>query len=139
MKIAYICADFGVPVFGFKGASMHVRELTKAFSKAGHSVCILSPAIEDGKRSNHLLQDLNNIDLLQISQAENHSKARDDLKEIDTFLGRQTRIRQEIRNLFYNRTLYEKALDYLKNRDVDFIYERYTLFCYFNEPSATKP
>ena len=43
MRIAYISADFGVPVFGEKGASIHVRELTRALSSLGHEVLILTP------------------------------------------------------------------------------------------------
>lgn len=50
------------------------------------------------------------------------------LKALDEFLAMKTRVRQELRNLLYNLTLYEKARDYLRANPVDFIYERYTLF-----------
>ncbi|NUR76306.1 MAG: glycosyltransferase family 4 protein, partial [Thermoleophilia bacterium] len=43
MRIAYVTADFGVPVFGTKGASIHVRELTRALVSLGHEVVILTP------------------------------------------------------------------------------------------------
>ena len=46
MNIAYISADFGVPIFGYKGASVHVREMIAALHKAGHAVCVISPAME---------------------------------------------------------------------------------------------
>jgi glycosyltransferase involved in cell wall biosynthesis len=42
----------------------------------------------------------------------------------------KTRIRQELRNLLYNLTLYDKARDDLRAHRVDFIYERYALFSY---------
>jgi len=45
MNLAYISADFGVHIFGYKGASIHVREMVTAWCNAGHSVCIVSPAI----------------------------------------------------------------------------------------------
>ena len=35
MKIAYVCADPGVPVFGNKGCSVHVQEMLRAFGRAG--------------------------------------------------------------------------------------------------------
>ena len=35
MRIAYICADLGVPVFGTKGCSIHVQEVIRALSKRG--------------------------------------------------------------------------------------------------------
>lgn len=45
MNLTYISADFGVHIFGYKGASIHVREMVTAWCNAGHSVCIVSPAI----------------------------------------------------------------------------------------------
>jgi glycosyltransferase involved in cell wall biosynthesis len=38
IRIAYICADQGVPVFGFKGSSIHVQEIVRAFIKMGAHV-----------------------------------------------------------------------------------------------------
>ena len=43
MRIAYVSGDLGVPVFGTKGASIHVRELASALRSVGHDVLILSP------------------------------------------------------------------------------------------------
>lgn len=42
MRIAYVCADFGIPVFGSKGAAIHVRELTRAFRALGNEVLIVA-------------------------------------------------------------------------------------------------
>ena len=44
MKIAYLCADPGIPVLGNKGASVHVREFTDALVELGHQVRIYSTA-----------------------------------------------------------------------------------------------
>ena len=38
MRIAYICADAGVPVFGCKGSSVHVQEMLGAFLHTGAQV-----------------------------------------------------------------------------------------------------
>ena len=38
MRIAYVCADPGVPVFGSKGASVHIREVLRALVRRGVSV-----------------------------------------------------------------------------------------------------
>lgn len=38
MRIAYVTADPGVPVFGRKGSSVHVQEVVRAFRRAGHTV-----------------------------------------------------------------------------------------------------
>src|SRR5881628_1141965 len=35
MRIAYICADPGVPIFGHKGCSIHVQEVLRSFRRHG--------------------------------------------------------------------------------------------------------
>jgi glycosyltransferase involved in cell wall biosynthesis len=41
-RIAYICTDPGVPVFGCKGSSVHVQEVIRAFRLAGASVTLFA-------------------------------------------------------------------------------------------------
>ena len=41
MRIAYLCSDLGVPVCGNKGASIHVRELSRALQALGHQVVVV--------------------------------------------------------------------------------------------------
>ena len=38
MRLAYVCADPGVPVFGRKGASIHVQEVVRALDARGVEV-----------------------------------------------------------------------------------------------------
>ncbi|TFD48947.1 glycosyltransferase family 1 protein [Cryobacterium frigoriphilum] len=40
MRIAYICADPGIPVFGTKGASVHIQEIVRAFRRRGDDVTV---------------------------------------------------------------------------------------------------
>jgi glycosyltransferase involved in cell wall biosynthesis len=42
MRIAYLCSDPGIPVYGSKGASIHVRELSGALQRLGHDVTIFA-------------------------------------------------------------------------------------------------
>ncbi|WP_099237414.1 glycosyltransferase family 4 protein [Synechococcus sp. BDU 130192] len=42
MKIAYVCADPGIPVFGCKGASIHVQEMIRAFQNQGATVTLFA-------------------------------------------------------------------------------------------------
>jgi len=42
MKIAYCCADAGVPVFGQKGCSLHVQEMLRAFVQLGAQVTLFA-------------------------------------------------------------------------------------------------
>jgi glycosyltransferase involved in cell wall biosynthesis len=156
MNIIYISADFGVPFFGYRGACIHLREMVNALCKAGHSVRIFSPALEEtegekgrrGEGENFMVSpippfpvspfrpnspsgtDNENVSFLHVLPQEFLFQLYQELEALHTFLGMKTRIRQELRNLFYNLRLYEKALDDLRSRRVDFIYERYTLFSF---------
>lgn len=38
MKVAYVCADRGIPVFGRKGCSVHVQAILRAFLRRGDEV-----------------------------------------------------------------------------------------------------
>lgn len=40
MRVAYICADPGIPVFGSKGASVHIQEIVRAFRRRGDHVTV---------------------------------------------------------------------------------------------------
>lgn len=42
MRVAYVCADRGVPVFGRKGCSIHVQEVVRALVKKGCEVDIFA-------------------------------------------------------------------------------------------------
>ena len=46
MRLAYVCADLGVPVFGRKGCSIHVQEVVRAFAGMGMEVQLFSPRAE---------------------------------------------------------------------------------------------
>jgi glycosyltransferase involved in cell wall biosynthesis len=48
MRILYLSADPGIPVYGEKGASIHVRAMVSALSALGHQVIVASPRIEAG-------------------------------------------------------------------------------------------
>ena len=46
MRIAYICADRGVPVFGRKGCSIHVREVLRSFTRQGVQIELFATSSE---------------------------------------------------------------------------------------------
>lgn len=47
MRIAYVCADPGVPVFGRKGGAVHVQELVRAFQNQGARVELFAARLGD--------------------------------------------------------------------------------------------
>ncbi len=48
MRIMYASADHGIPVFGNKGASIHIQEMVKAFGELGHETTLLTARLGDG-------------------------------------------------------------------------------------------
>src|SRR6516164_5343341 len=46
MRVAYICTDQGIPVFGRKGSSIHVQELVRALIGLGVEVDLFTPRNE---------------------------------------------------------------------------------------------
>ncbi len=45
MRVAYVCADRGVPVFGVKGSSNHVQEVVRGLAAQGAEVEIFAARI----------------------------------------------------------------------------------------------
>ncbi len=43
MRFAYLCSDFGVPVFGPNGSSVHVRGTVDGLRRLGHTVSVFTP------------------------------------------------------------------------------------------------
>lgn len=50
MRIVYVSADRGIPVFGEKGASIHIQEMMRAFTRLGHDVKCIAARAGDGPR-----------------------------------------------------------------------------------------
>lgn len=50
MRILYICGDQGIPAFGRKGASTHLREVIGAFRAHGHEVCLGAADLSGDRR-----------------------------------------------------------------------------------------
>ena len=48
MRVAYLCADPGIPVLGSKGASVHVQQIVRAFLRRGDTVTVYCTRRGDG-------------------------------------------------------------------------------------------
>ncbi len=46
MRVAYVCADPGVPVYGTKGSSVHVQEVVRALCRRGASVELFATRVD---------------------------------------------------------------------------------------------
>jgi glycosyltransferase involved in cell wall biosynthesis len=45
MRIAYVCADPGIPVYGSKGASIHAQSVIQVLIERGHEVHLVTPRL----------------------------------------------------------------------------------------------
>lgn len=126
MRILYVCSDFGIPVFGHKGASVHLRAMACALRDLGHDVTVLSPATAPCGNPDFDVP----VQTLAPSEADRATVRQ--LRRIDTSFqpldsGHEPRLAYEVRNLLYTQTV-AGAAERLAARGVDLIYERYALF-----------
>jgi glycosyltransferase involved in cell wall biosynthesis len=105
MRIAYVCADAGVPVFGSKGSSVHVQEIIRAFIKRGARIELFA-----GRLGGEPPPDLKGI---HVHKLPNIAKSDPAFLEHRAFLGNS-----ELRALLEG------------NAPFDIIYERYSLWSY---------
>lgn len=87
MRIAYVCADPGIPVFGTKGASVHVQEVIRVLLGAGHTVELfcrrsggspagpLARATDEGRLLTHRLKRVTGGDLADRERRLTHADA----------------------------------------------------------------
>ncbi len=105
MRVAYICADPGVPVFGRKGCSVHVQEMIRALRRRGAEIELF--ATRWGDRPPDDLRDLRVHALPAIVASEPAERER--------------------RSLAANRELVRR-LD--RSEPFDLVYERYSLWSF---------
>lgn len=72
MRVAYLCADPGVPVFGTKGASVHIQEIVRAFQARGDEVTVYTT-----RRGDHVPDDLAQLRVVERRVARGDTAARE--------------------------------------------------------------
>jgi glycosyltransferase involved in cell wall biosynthesis len=118
MRVAYLTADFGVPVLGTKGASAHVRGLVEALRSEGHDLFVLAANIgDDADPPFPLRQVAFGGALLELYDAlQNES------------ICEGNRLAKDLRNLLYASNLELQGRLMLEDFGPDLIYERHCLF-----------
>lgn len=101
MRVAYVCVDPGIPVFGTKGASVHIQEVVRELQARGHHVVVYAT-----RRGNDAPADLADLEVIEFPVAANEPAAREQA---------QIEVSAEIAR----RILTDGA---------DLLYERYSLF-----------
>jgi glycosyltransferase involved in cell wall biosynthesis len=119
VRIAYITADFGVPVLGTKGASAHVRGLVRELHGLGHEVLLLA-ANSGGEPDRAAGFSLNEVPFagaaLELYEALNVEQ-----------LCQENRLAKDLRNVLYALSLELQGRLLLEEFRPDLIYERYCL------------
>jgi len=120
VRLLYVCSDWGISPDGTKGASIHLRAITRALSSLGHEVSLLSPkgAPNSGHPARPLLAESCDI-------AEDAARSlRNWLDERDLPPG----IGREIRPLLFNPWALDRSVRELQTRPPNAIIERLSLF-----------
>src|SRR5262245_19809993 len=120
MRIAYLTADFGVPVLGMKGASAHVRELVRALQRQDHEVLVLAANVGDGSAPGEAA-----FAMAELPFGAALAELYEALKQEEVCQG--TRLAKDIRNLLYALSLEVQGRLVLELYRPDVIYERYCL------------
>lgn len=105
MNIAYLCFDSGIPILGHKGASVHVREFTRALAKRGHEITLVCARLGTG----------NSFDAARAI-------------ELIPYPARHAVFSSELKKIAYNNELPDRVSAALSRVHPDAIYERSALF-----------
>jgi glycosyltransferase involved in cell wall biosynthesis len=125
MRIAYLTSDFGVPVHGSKGASVHVRRMVGALAQRGHELLVLTPNV--GADANETL--CNETLCAEVEPVVFDGGAMLVLEALgQEEAGRGNRLKNDLRNLLYSLWLENRVGVRLSSFAADFLYERYTIF-----------
>jgi glycosyltransferase involved in cell wall biosynthesis len=125
MKILYLCSDLGIPILGRKGASVHVREMVRAFAQSGHTPIVVSPLLQ--KSPWEQPADIEAAVLhIPIAEASDATALR--LKSFNEMIGVENSLSGEIRRITYNDELFQRLKRRFENAPPDCIYERASLY-----------
>lgn len=72
MRVAYVCADPGVPVFGTKGSSVHVQEIVRAWRRTGANVTVYCTRLGSDRPG-----DLANLPVVEVPPKHANGEARE--------------------------------------------------------------
>ncbi len=125
MKILYLCSDLGIPILGRKGASVHVREVVRALTQAGHTPIVVSPLLQKSPWEQPAEME---APVLHIPIAESSDATVLCLKSFNDMIGVDNSLPGEIRRITYNDELFRRLKRRFESAPPDCIYERAALY-----------
>ena len=107
MRIVYVCADRGIPVYSDKGASIHIQEMIQAFIALGHDVKVVCARVgnDSGARSPLYVLPVATVGQTPIAREE-----------------------KELAAITLGNAIADQLVELYENWPFDFIYERYSLW-----------
>ncbi|MDO5053443.1 MAG: glycosyltransferase family 4 protein [Pseudoclavibacter sp.] len=101
MRIAYVCVDPGIPVFGTKGASVHIQEVVRQMRRRGHEVTVYA-----ARRGTQVPADLAGLELVEVPVPGTEPAERERGQRLAS----------------------ERIAELLRRTPPELVYERYSLF-----------
>lgn len=129
MRLLYVCSDFGIPPTGTKGASIHLRAITRALCALGHDVDLLSP--RGGPGDDHPVGCVPHTGEGSGKAVAKALKAWLVSRDLDETVAR------ELRCVLYNAQVSARAVSSLEASPPDAIVERLSLFGHIGVDLAT--
>ena len=102
LKISYLCSDVGIPVLGFMGCSVHVREMVNALAGLVSDISVFAPSKGEGNQFPHEIVDIKRF--------------------------KKKWIGRDLRLILSNMNFYRTCRKQFKVQRPHFIYERYGLY-----------
>lgn len=101
MRIAYVCLDPGIPVFGTKGASVHIQEVVREYRRRGHDVTVYA-----SRRGSDVPDDLAELRIVDVPITTRDEEERERAQQAAS----------------------ASVSDMVRAGGYDLVYERYSLF-----------
>ena len=101
MRIAYVCLDPGIPVFGTKGASVHIQEVVREYRRRGHDVTVYAT-----RRGSDVPDDLAELRVVDVPITTHDEEERERAQQAAS----------------------ASVSDMVRAGGYDLVYERYSLF-----------
>lgn len=125
MKILYLCSDLGIPVLGRKGAAVHMRVMSEALQRAGHSVVLATPSLN--KDPWEAPQKIG-VEVMHLPPSPEVSQAVQSVTEFNDSIEVENSLPGELRRILYNQQLVGQLERRFRNYAPDFILERASLY-----------
>ncbi len=116
-KILYLCADSGIPYWGTKGGSIHMREIVNTMHGQNYEITVVA---NTDRNENCEVSSIEIWNLPQVGEDRFISMVRE--------LAADERLSTEMMEFYRNKQMEEFLTELHTEKTFDYVYERYSLF-----------